>query len=196
LPKLPEALAVARKPNVRLVIGLQGRAQLETRYDKEAEAMLSQPATKAFLRTSEPRAAEWISKALGEIEFERLRESVNQDKVFAGYKRKSHNFSLDRQVKPLVLPSEIMGLKNLTGYLKSGNQIVRLQFEPNPVQPRQPAFVPRPMKDAAPPQRDKLDQLIASALQTGHGERLLESGKVAVQHGHAESAVGGIPYFD
>ena len=62
LPKLPEALAVARKPNVRLVIGLQGRAQLEARYDKEAEAMLSQPATKAFLRTSEPRAAEWISK--------------------------------------------------------------------------------------------------------------------------------------
>ena len=147
LPKLPEALAVARKPNVRLVIGLQGRAQLEARYDKEAEAMLSQPATKAFLRTSEPRAAEWISKALGEIEFERLRESVNQDKMFAGYRRKSHNFSLDRQVKPLVLPSEIMGLKNLTGYLKSENYIVPIRFEPNPVQPRQPAFVPRPIKD-------------------------------------------------
>ena len=121
LPKLPEALAVARKPNVRLVIGFQGRAQLEARYDKEAEAMLSQPATKAFLRTSEPRAAEWISKALGEIEFERLKESVNQDKLLAGYRRKSHNFSLDRQVKPLVLPSEIMGLKNLRGYLKSEN---------------------------------------------------------------------------
>ncbi len=195
LPKLPEALAVARKPNVRLVIGLQGRAQLEARYDKEAEAMLSQPATKAFLRTSEPRAAEWITKALGEIEFERLRESVNQDKVFAGYRRKSHNFSLDRQVKPLVLPSEIMGLKNLTGYLKSGDHIVRIHFEPNPVQPRQPAFVPRAIKNDAPPQRDKLDQLIASALQTSHGQRLLENGKAAV-HGHGESAVGEIPYFD
>ena len=44
MPKLPEALAVARKPNVRLVLGLQGRAQLEARYYKEAEAMLSQPA--------------------------------------------------------------------------------------------------------------------------------------------------------
>jgi type IV secretory pathway TraG/TraD family ATPase VirD4 len=195
LPKLPEALAVARKPNVRLVIGLQGRAQLEARYDKEAEAMLSQPATKAFLRTSEPRAAEWISKGLGEIEFERLRESVNQDKVFAGYRRKSHNFSLDRQVKPLVLPSEIMGLKNLTGYLKSGNHIVPIRFEPNPVQPRQPAFIPRPIKDEEPPQRDRLDQLIASALQTSHGQRLLESGKAAV-HGHAESVVSEIPYFD
>jgi hypothetical protein len=195
LPKLPEALAVARKPNVRLVIGLQGRAQLEARYDKEAEAMLSQPATKAFLRTSEPRAAEWITKALGEIEFERLRESVNQDKMFVGYRRKSHNFSLDRQVKPLVLPAEIMGLKNLTGYLKSGNHIVAIRFDPNPVQPRQPAFVPRPIKDDEPPKRDRLDQLIASALQTSHGQRLLESGN-PTSHGHAESAVSEIPYFD
>src|SRR5262249_50691904 len=80
LPKLPEALALARKPNVRLVLGLQGRAQLETRYGPESEAMLSQPATKVFLRTSEPRAAEWVSKALGEVEFERLKESVNYDR--------------------------------------------------------------------------------------------------------------------
>jgi type IV secretory pathway TraG/TraD family ATPase VirD4 len=195
LPKLPEALAVARKPNVRLVLGLQGRAQLEARYDKEAEAMLSQPATKAFLRTSEPRAAEWISKALGEIEFERLRESVNQDVMFAGYRRKSHNFSLDRQVKPLVLPSEIMGLENLAGYLKTGNHIVPIRFEPNPAQPHQPAFVPRPINDAEPPQRDKLDQLIASALQAPQGHRLLESGQ-ASGHGREQAAVAEIPYFD
>ena len=195
LPKLPEALAVARKPNVRLVLGLQGRAQLEARYDKEAEAMLSQPATKAFLRTSEPRAAEWISKALGEVEFERLRESVNQDKLLVGYKRKSHNFSLDRQVKPLVLPSEIMGLKNLTGYLKSENYIVPIRFEPNPVQPRQPAFVPRPMTTDDPPQRDKLDQLIEKALRTNDGPPLVESSNASAR-AHADSAVEHIPYFD
>lgn len=175
LPKLPEALAVARKPNVRLVIGLQGRAQLEARYDREAEAMLSQPATKAFLRTSEPRAAEWISKALGEIELERLKESVNQHKMFVGYRRKSHNFSLDRQVKPLVLPSEIMGLKNLTGYVKSEGYVIPIRFEPNPVQSRQPAFVPRPVKSDDSPQQDKLDQLIASALQASAGQPRLDS---------------------
>ena len=79
-------------------------------YSTEAEAMLSQPVTKTFLRTSEPRAAQWISKALGEIELERLKQSVNHNKVFGGYRIKSHNFSLDRQVEPLALPSEIMGL--------------------------------------------------------------------------------------
>ena len=155
--------------------------------------MLSQPATKAFLRTSEPRAAEWISKALGEIEFERLRESVNQDKLFVGYKRKSHN-SLDRQVKPLVLPSEIMGLKNLTGYLV-GNHIVPIRFEPNPVQPRQPAFVPRPMKTDDSPKKDKLDQLIASALQANDGPPLLESSNASARATQIRRSEQ-IPYFD
>jgi len=45
-----------------------------------------------------------------------------------------------------VLPSEIMGLKNLKGYFESENSIVPIHFEPNPVQPQQPAFVPRPIK--------------------------------------------------
>ena len=189
LPKLPEALAVARKPNVRLVIGLQGRAQLEARYDKEAEAMLSQPATKVFLRTSEPRAAEWISKALGEIEFERLRESVNQDVLFAGYRRKSHNFSLDRQVKPLVLPSEIMGLKNLTGYLKSGNHIVRIRFR---TESRAAASAGiRPSSD----QGRRASRRETNSINSSHPLCRLPKGivfsRVATRqvHGHAEAAV-------
>jgi type IV secretory pathway TraG/TraD family ATPase VirD4 len=33
--------------------------------------MLSQRATKIFFKTSEPRAAKWISETLGEIEVER-----------------------------------------------------------------------------------------------------------------------------
>lgn len=154
LPKLPEALSIARKPNVRLVLGLQGRAQLEARYGTESEAMLSQPATKVFLRTSEPRAAEWISKALGEVEVERLKESVNFDKYLPFlFHRKSHNASLDRQTKPLVLPSEIMGLSNLTGYLKSENYVVRFRFKPQPVLKRHSALQPRPVDPNDWPQR-------------------------------------------
>lgn len=154
LPKLPEALALARKPNVRLVLGLQGRAQLETRYGPESEAMLSQPATKVFLRTSEPRAAEWVSKALGEVEFERLKESVNYDRrLLVLHHRKGHGFSLDRETKPLVLASEISGLSNLIGYLKSENYVVRFEFKPNPVKHRQPALLPRAINPSDWPQR-------------------------------------------
>lgn len=168
LPKLPEALAVARKPNVRLVLGFQGRAQLEARYGTESEAMLSQPATKVFLRTSEPRAAEWISKALGEVEVERLKESVNFDKYLPFlFHRKSHNASLDRQTKPLVLPSEIMGLSNLTGYLKSENHVVRFQFKPQPVLKKHPALELRPVDPNDWPKRPASEPAPVPPAKTG-----------------------------
>ena len=63
--------------------------------------MLSQPATKIFLRTTEPRAAKWVSEAIGEIEIERLRET-HYDGSRAG-----KNFALDRQTEPLVLPPNV-----------------------------------------------------------------------------------------
>jgi hypothetical protein len=88
-----------------------------------------------------------------------------------------------------------MGLKNLRGYLKTENYIVPIRFEPNPIQRQQPAFVSRPIKPDDSPQKDKLDQLIASALQANDGQRLLESNNVS-SRGHADSAVEQIPYFD
>jgi len=57
LPQLHTAITENRKSNNPVVLGFQGRSQLETRYGHDAEAMLSQPATKIFLRTSEPHAA-------------------------------------------------------------------------------------------------------------------------------------------
>ncbi len=67
-----------------MVLGFQGRSQLEKRYGQDAEAMLSQPATKVFFKTSEPRAAKWISEAIGEIEVERLKESRSASTQEAG----------------------------------------------------------------------------------------------------------------
>ena len=57
-----------------LVVGFQGRAQLEDIYGKIAEVMLSQPATKIFMKTTEGKAAEWISDTLGKVEIERLKD--------------------------------------------------------------------------------------------------------------------------
>ena len=75
LPQLTTAITESRKSNCPMVLGFQGKAQVETLYGHIAEAMLSQPATKIFFKTSEPHASEWISKSIGEIEVERFRES-------------------------------------------------------------------------------------------------------------------------
>jgi type IV secretory pathway TraG/TraD family ATPase VirD4 len=119
LPQLHTAVTENRKSNNPLVLGFQGRSQLETRYGHDAEAMLAQPATKIFLRTGEAHAAKWIADTIGQVEIERLVES----RATTGDRQQT---ILMRQ--PLVADSEITGLENLRGVLKIGNRVVRLEI--------------------------------------------------------------------
>jgi type IV secretory pathway TraG/TraD family ATPase VirD4 len=126
LPKLHDAITRNRKTNNPIVLGFQGRSQLRKHYGIDAEVMFSQPATKIFLRTSEPESAKWISDAIGEVEIEQVRESRTSDQ--SPRYRQSRSGQLERRIEPLVLPSEIMGLEDRHGYLKFGNAVVRLRF--------------------------------------------------------------------
>jgi len=147
LPQLHTAITENRKSKNPVVLGFQGRSQLETRYGHEAEAMLSQPATKIFLRTNEPRAAEWISKTIGDVEIERLRESRSSGQL--GRQRNSKSYNLERQVEPLVMASEITGLADLHGYLKKGNLVVRVNFPFIELPMKQPKYIERPLSKSS-----------------------------------------------
>jgi hypothetical protein len=151
LPQLHTAITENRKSNNPIILGFQGRSQLEARYGNDAEAMLSQPATKIFLRTSEPRAAKWVSEAIGEVEIERLRET-HFDGTRAG-----KNFALDRQTEPLVMPSEISGMDDLRAYLKYGNYVARFSFPYIELESKQQAFMEREMDDFLPRRFDPRD---------------------------------------
>ena len=161
LPQLHAAITQNRKSYNPVVMGFQGRSQLEVLYGHEAEAMLSQPATKIFLRTSEPRAAKWISETIGDVEIEQLRESRTSGHF--SHDRKSKNYQLERRVEPLVMPSEITGLPEQCGYLKSGNLVVRLSFPYIDLPKTQPALVERaiewkPMNEPSPPTTEPADK--------------------------------------
>lgn len=142
LPQLHTAVTENRKSNNPVVLGFQGRSQLETRYGHEAEAMLSQPATKIFLRTSEPNAAEWISRTIGGVEIERWNESRSSGQL--GNQRKTTSHNNERQIEPLVMDSEISGLADLHGYLKSGNLVVRMSFPFIELPTKHPKYIERP----------------------------------------------------
>ena len=141
LPQLHTAITENRKSRNPLLLGFQGKAQLEVIYGHLAEVMLSQPATKIFLKTTEPKAAEWVSNAIGKVEIERMKETH-----FDG-SRSGKNFSLDRQVEPLVMDSEISGLENRHAFLKLGNNVARFHFEYMDVPQTTPGFVPRRVED-------------------------------------------------
>jgi len=141
LPQLHTALTENRKSGNPVVIGFQGRSQLEVRYGHEAEAMLSQPATKIFLHTSEPRAAKWISDTIGEVEMERTKETVNTGRFFRS--ARSRSYHTERRTEPLVLPSEISGLERLHALVKVDNLVVPFSFPYLAPLKSQPGFIPR-----------------------------------------------------
>lgn len=100
--------------------------------------MLSQPATKLFLKTSEPHSSKWVSDAIGEIEVERLKES-RRHSLLPG----NRQYSMEIVNKPLVMASEIAGLEPLHGYIKQENLVVKARFPYVRAIQRQPAFLER-----------------------------------------------------
>lgn len=137
LPQFHTALTKGRKSNNPIVFGYQGKAQLEVIYGHLAEVMLSMPSTKIVMKSGEPKAAKWASELIGEIEIERVRETV------ADGKRAGKSFMMDRQIEPLVMASEIEGLEDLHAFLKLGNHVTRFSF-PHINRPRiAPGLVPR-----------------------------------------------------
>jgi hypothetical protein len=145
LPQLHTAVTENRKYGNPVVVGFQGRSQLEKRYGQDAEAMLSQPATKLFFKTTEPRAAKWISDAIGEVEVERLKESRSMKLLGS---RKS--YAMEIATKPLVMASEISGLEPLHGFIKQENKVVPVYFQFARKHGRQPEFIERKLPEIAP----------------------------------------------
>jgi hypothetical protein len=137
LPQFHTALTKGRKSDNPIVFGYQGKAQLETIYGHLAEVMLSQPTTKFILRTAEPNAAKWAAEMIGEVEIERVRETV------ADGKRQGKSFTLDRQIEPLVMKSEVEGLPDLHTFVKINNYVSRFSFPPMRLPKIAEALVPR-----------------------------------------------------
>ena len=102
---------------------------------------MSQPSTKIFLCTSEPHAAKWISDTIGEQEIERIRESRTNEQF--PQSRKSKGYNLEREIRPLVMPSEISGLEKMHGYLKCGNLVVRMSLPYIELESKEPQYIER-----------------------------------------------------
>lgn len=151
LPQLHTAITENRKSGNPLVLGFQGKAQLEVTYGHLAEVMLSQPATRIFLRTSEPGAADWVSRAIGKVEVERVKETRYEGR------RAGRNFVVDRQIEPLVLDSEISGLDPMRAYMKYGNYVARFSFNRKELPKRGERFIERLQSDYIVREKDSTE---------------------------------------
>jgi hypothetical protein len=138
LPAMTGALTENRKSGNPIVYCVQDKSQLDAAFGEVASAMLSMPPTKIIFRTSEPSSAKWASQALGNVEYEQVRESETTT-----HQGKTQTEHIEFVTRPLVMPEQLDALPPLTGYIKHGNLVTDLETY-YPDFPRiQPGFVPR-----------------------------------------------------
>ena len=139
LPQLPKALTRQRKSDNPIVVGFQGMAQIDANYGKQAETMLSQPFYNFMLRTQESRASKHLSERIGSVQLERVKES----KPAFFFNRRHRTYTTERVIEPLVLPSEIQELEDLTGYFVASGKVVKIAFDVPPKRVLAPGLIER-----------------------------------------------------
>ncbi|KGG97678.1 hypothetical protein P245_05005, partial [Comamonas thiooxydans] len=122
ISSLKAGLTKLRKYGVPCICGIQTIAQLRATYGRDdAQTLLSCMATKLILPPGDNETADYMGRELGEQEIERVQTSEGQSQKvgFAEFdKNKSTNSHMHRQVQQAVLPSQLMALPNLHGYLR------------------------------------------------------------------------------
>ena len=145
LPSLDLLLAGARKYGAAAILGVQSIAQIRDVYGREAAAaLLSHPSTRLTLRVGDSETAEYLSKNLGD------RHTIR--KVSSESKDGSTSESEQHSIEAAVLPSEILALPNLMGYLRVPNDAVIKKIRLGPIDRPQiaEAYADRPL--SKPPQ--------------------------------------------
>jgi type IV secretory pathway TraG/TraD family ATPase VirD4 len=111
LPQLHAALTKQRKLDNPIVLGFQGMSQLDALYGKKAETILSQVYTNIVLRTRDPRAAEHLSKLIGDV----VRKSEIQGLAdLRGYFAQQDKVVID------PVPSATNSIRDQSGYGPKG----------------------------------------------------------------------------
>lgn len=119
IPALLTGAAELRKTNVRLVCGMQDLNQIEDLYGHNRAASICNNLTnKLFLRASDGKAAERMSLALGEQRMLVEGQSESESGTLLSGKTRTKGVSRSERDERVVMPSEILSLPDLIGYVK------------------------------------------------------------------------------
>lgn len=143
LPYLTSALAEARKFGGCFVVGVQSVAQLAKTYGFEGGREISSLLNTRFMfRVPDPDIAQWSARNLGETTIEEVREGISYG---ANTIRDGVSIQRIEVQKPVVPPSEIQRLNDLTCYVRLPGSypitLLHMPYQQRPV--LQPPFIVR-----------------------------------------------------
>ena len=114
LPSLEPGLAESRQYGGCFVLGVQVFSALRDLYGRDGATTISGLCgTRVVLAAPDKDTSEWSAASLGNVEVETLSEGVSYETPRDGV-----TLSTRREERPLVLPSEVSRLENLSGYIK------------------------------------------------------------------------------
>ncbi len=150
VPSLQPGLAESRQFGGCFVLGIQVFSALRDIYGRNgAETISGLCGTRVVLSAPDQETAQWSAESLGRGEVEEYTHGMSYG---ASTMRDGVSLTQHRQMRPLALPSEIMRLENLHGYLKFPGPFpvteIKLRYVDRPASAER--FVPREA-DAAPP---------------------------------------------
>ena len=165
VPSLQPGLAESRQFGGCFVLGVQVASALRDLYGKNgAETISGLCGTRVVFAAPDRDTAQWSADSLGRSEVEEFAEGVSYG---ADPYRDGVTLTPKREVQALALPSEIMRLPNLNGYLKLPGPypVARIELEYVKRPKVAPRFVPRDRarraSDGKPP--DNRDRARAEA---------------------------------
>lgn len=138
---LGDFFAQARKYGGCGVIAYQQLSQLRERYGRDgALGVIGNIGTWVCMRQNDFESAELISKTLGEMEVMENQQGISYG---ANEIRDGVSLNAQRKTRRIVLPSEIMQLDNLEGYLKLPGKVPVAHFHMRrqPMKSVAPAFL-------------------------------------------------------
>lgn len=142
LDDLAFSLTNTRKYGLCHVLGFQDFNQIYKLYGEyDAKTILSGCQTKLLMRVTDDASADIMAKSLGEVEMDEKEVSRSMGVNNA---RDGVSFYGRRNIRKIVLGSEIQSLDNLEGYLKVAGKypITRVKFDYEPVPENVPAWIP------------------------------------------------------
>ena len=148
VPSLQPGLAESRQFGGCFVLGVQVASALRDLYGRNgAETISGLCGTRVVLAAPDRDTAQWSADSLGRSEIEEVSEGYSYG---ANTIRDGVSLTPRRELRALALPSEIMRLENLAGYLKFPGPFpvatIRLKYVQRPAAAER--FVPRPADGA------------------------------------------------
>ena len=142
LSTIKDLLTLSRSKGGAVFIGVQDKGQIDKIYSPEfSQSILNACGNSIIYRVSDPVTAKYLSDRIGKTEILEVDQALSMG---VSDNRDGVSLMQRSREKDLVLPSEIMNLRDLEAYLKIANySITRIEFQYRSLCDRHEPFVVR-----------------------------------------------------